>query len=311
MSLAQRLLADRHGLLEQGPGGGVVPLLIEQRRQVVQADGVVGVALAQHLLADRQRPLVEGPGGGEVRPRIEHSPQVVQAGGIIAVALSQNVLSDCQLALEQLGRLGVLARLIQRHGLSVQLLRFGQLLPLLAAHHGQALGVLKRQPGVGHPPEGLAMVLPQDFQGLEPGGPGCHEVLALEIQARHVAQRGGEVRVVRGQAPPLDRQHRLGRGDGLGELAGGMKPLGLIPEAEDLLHRRLLLRRHFLGDGRGHRHREGERCDQDDDPDHDAANVQTWGHTNAPGLIRSRAGVGGRPHSLLPKLTRLESSQNA
>ena len=42
MALAQRRLADRQGLLEEGLGGGVVPLRLQQLRQVVQAGAVSG-----------------------------------------------------------------------------------------------------------------------------------------------------------------------------------------------------------------------------------------------------------------------------
>ena len=45
MALAQHLLADGQGLLAEGLGGGVVPLRLEQQRQVVQAGGSGGVAL--------------------------------------------------------------------------------------------------------------------------------------------------------------------------------------------------------------------------------------------------------------------------
>src|SRR5512140_1320729 len=54
VALAQHLLADRQNLLVEGLGGGVVPLRLEQRRQVVQAVGGFGVALALHRLVDRQ-----------------------------------------------------------------------------------------------------------------------------------------------------------------------------------------------------------------------------------------------------------------
>ena len=75
------------GLLEEGLGGGVAPLGLQQRRQVVQAGGGVGVALAQHPLADRQGLLVEGPGGGVVPLPLEQPRQVAQAEGVVGVAL--------------------------------------------------------------------------------------------------------------------------------------------------------------------------------------------------------------------------------
>ena len=79
MALAQHRLADRQGLLVEGLGGGVVPLRLQQPRQVVQAGGGVGVALAQHRLADGQGLLVEGLGGGVVPLRLQQPRQVVQA----------------------------------------------------------------------------------------------------------------------------------------------------------------------------------------------------------------------------------------
>ena len=75
---AQHRLADRQGLLVEGLGGGVVPLRLEQHRQVVQALGGVGVALAQHRLADGQGLLEEGLGGGVVPLRLQQHRQVVQ-----------------------------------------------------------------------------------------------------------------------------------------------------------------------------------------------------------------------------------------
>ena len=54
MALAQHRLADGQRLLVEGLGGGVVPLRLQQLRQVVQALGGVGVLRAQCLFADGQ-----------------------------------------------------------------------------------------------------------------------------------------------------------------------------------------------------------------------------------------------------------------
>ena len=78
---------DGQGPLEEGLGGGVVPLRLQQQRQVVQAVGGVGVAHAQRRLADGQGLLVEGPGGGVVPLRLQQHRQVVQAGGGVGVVL--------------------------------------------------------------------------------------------------------------------------------------------------------------------------------------------------------------------------------
>ena len=45
--------------------------------------------------------------------------------------------------------------------------------------------------------------------------------------------------MARGQDLALNRQHRLGRGDGLGRLPRGAELLGLVPEPVTLLERRL------------------------------------------------------------------------
>ena len=45
--------------------------------------------------------------------------------------------------------------------------------------------------------------------------------------------------MARGQDLPLDRQHRLGGSDRLGELPRGAELLGLVPEPVTLLDRRL------------------------------------------------------------------------
>ncbi len=62
-----------------------------QRRQVVQAGGVVGVVLAQRRAADLQRLAEEGQSGGVVTHRLVQRRQVVQAGGVVRVALAQRV----------------------------------------------------------------------------------------------------------------------------------------------------------------------------------------------------------------------------
>ena len=93
--------AGIHRLLEEGLGGGVVPLRLEQQRQVVQAGGGGGVALAQHRLVDRQGLLEEGLGGGVVPLRLQQLRQVVQAEGGEWVALAIDRLVDRQRLLEE------------------------------------------------------------------------------------------------------------------------------------------------------------------------------------------------------------------
>ena len=70
---------DLQGPPQERLGPGVVPLPMEQRRQVAQAFGGGGVLLAQHLLADGQG-LLESEAWRRLVPLLpEQQRQVVQA----------------------------------------------------------------------------------------------------------------------------------------------------------------------------------------------------------------------------------------
>ena len=72
----QVVAGDLQGVPQERLGPGVVPLRMEQRRQVAQAFGGGGVALAQHLLADRQGLLEAKLGGGIVPLRRSSSARL-------------------------------------------------------------------------------------------------------------------------------------------------------------------------------------------------------------------------------------------
>ena len=94
--LAQHPLADGQGALVEGLGGGVVPLRLQQPRQVVEGLGSIGVLLAQHPLADGQGALVEGLGSGVVPLHLQQHRQVVEASCGVGMLLAQHPLADGQ-----------------------------------------------------------------------------------------------------------------------------------------------------------------------------------------------------------------------
>src|SRR5262249_16325267 len=77
----QRGLGDVPRPLEQRQGCLVVPHGLVERRQVVQAPGVIGVLLPQRGLVDVPRPPVAAFGLGPVRPRLRLGGHVLPAPG--------------------------------------------------------------------------------------------------------------------------------------------------------------------------------------------------------------------------------------
>src|SRR5205085_2921573 len=85
---------------------GQVPLVVADRRQVVQGGGDGGVALAVQLLVEGEGPLVELARPGQVPLVAADRRQVVQGGGDGGVALAVQLLAEREGPLEELARPG-------------------------------------------------------------------------------------------------------------------------------------------------------------------------------------------------------------
>jgi hypothetical protein len=70
---------DLQRLLEEGLGGGVLPLRLQIECQVVVAGGGVGMVIGEEPAADLQRLLEEGLGGGILRRHERSSLNYVPA----------------------------------------------------------------------------------------------------------------------------------------------------------------------------------------------------------------------------------------
>ena len=78
-------LVDRQGPAVERLGLGQAVGGLQQRRQVVEADGDVGVVRAVAALVDRQGPAVERLGLGQAVGVLEQLRQVVEVGGDVGV----------------------------------------------------------------------------------------------------------------------------------------------------------------------------------------------------------------------------------
>src|SRR5262252_4485212 len=88
------LLADRERALEQRLGLGGPALILVEQRQVVEADGDVGMLRSQHLLADRERALRERLRLGiAVLVAVDHR-QIAQPGANVRMLRPQRLLAD-------------------------------------------------------------------------------------------------------------------------------------------------------------------------------------------------------------------------
>ena len=92
----ERCAEQRHGLVEPSP-------VFEQRRQVVDLHGVVGMRRAQSLLGAGQRQPVEGLGSGQVAGVVQQRRQVVERGRGVGMVVAVGLAPDGQgLAQERL-----------------------------------------------------------------------------------------------------------------------------------------------------------------------------------------------------------------
>ena len=103
-SLALDPLGEPQRLLEHRPGAGEVSLVVEERRQVVQAGDRLGVALAQDLAAEPQRLLEHRPGRRQVPLLLPEDGEVIEAHDGRGVAAAEHLRPEPERPLAHLAR---------------------------------------------------------------------------------------------------------------------------------------------------------------------------------------------------------------
>ena len=141
MTGLEDLFLDFQGALEQGLGGLEVSLFLIQKGQVVEVRGDAGMTGPEGLFIDGQRPLVQGLGGLVVGLGVMQQCQVIEARGHVGMILAEGGFENLQGLLEGHRRRRVVAGVIGRGAVLVQV--FGQQVLATAGQrlHGVAVAL--------------------------------------------------------------------------------------------------------------------------------------------------------------------------